>query len=290
MNFFSIKRIFFSFLFSFVSIAYSKAQIHENIDIGVQKKSSFKDWLSNGHILGFRLGTYSASMTSMGMVEQSSLTRLQYGIMFMYGINKNFGVQIEILHTKMGNRNVPLSSPIALPNDPDNPIVGLIEGLDSKPGKKIILTKKEQTITLNYLAIPFTFCFVYKSHPNSNLKNYFTIGPQMNILLTAKKTIYKTPSMLAKKTETQFEWEWAESENCYDCVLSENISDEVPRLDFGLNLGYMLETNIGIIFGIRYYEGFKRIYYKRDMNSFHRQRRNTGIGLYLGYNFMSLFI
>ncbi|MEM9675316.1 MAG: porin family protein [Bacteroidota bacterium] len=89
---------------------------------------------------------------------------------------------------------------------------------------------------LNYLGLPFML------HYKFNEKWRAGLGPQLHILLSAKDFFYR---------------EDGDNELLY----SNNISDDVRALDYGLMLhtGYFLKQGKGVYLQLRYYLGFRDV-------------------------------
>ena len=253
---------------------------------------------------GLKIGSHSAGMTSMGLVQQDMLPRPSYGAFVRYNINNVFGICVSLNYIQMGNRNMPLGIPIrwdqsstdseAVKGKKSDEALEFLNDAMVKVEERVlkqlskIQTKKEMTLAIEYITLPITADVSFRVHNQSIATNVISFGPQFGFLLKATKTEYNPgKGFLKPKTTEEWEWEWADTESCSKCVENIDYTKEVLPLDLGMTIGYALELNFGLIIGGSYYESFRKIF-NRDKNSFWRQRRNFSLELFAKYNIMSL--
>ncbi len=246
------------------------------------------------HVLGPKVGISMAGFTNYGL--QGYSFKPSYGIMGIFRIARNFGLHVEINYLRMGTRDTQLPIPIGVKDgnnttkeEESSDVMGMVKGAWGEIKDRLIF-KKEQNITIHYISIPISICLIFKSHQSSFITNYFLFGGQINILLDANVRRYASPSMLLHdKEDEEYVYEnWGKATKCEGCVEERALKDKVNDFDFGISFGYMFETDMGFLFGFKYYEGLYKIFVY-DENDWNRQRKNTALEFFISYNFASFF-
>lgn len=275
------------------SFAYSlTTDVKENFNINDKG-----DYSITKHVLGPKVGICMAGFSNYGF--QGFSFKPQFGIMGLYRITRSLGIQVEICYTHMGTRDTPLPIPVAVKlskrgteaekeiSDDENISKDMDEIADKAVktlGHKLVF-KKEQNIEIEYITIPINLCLIFKSHETSFITNYFLFGLQFGFLINAKAKRYSSPSMLVSNRDKEtIYWNWTKATKSEEIELKNKINP----FDFGFSFGYMFETMMGFLFGIKYYDGMIKTF-EKDENEWIRQRKNFAIEFFICYNFASLF-
>ncbi|MCP3659843.1 MAG: outer membrane beta-barrel protein [Bacteroidetes bacterium] len=248
--------------------------------------------LNQKNVYGPKIGICMAGFTNYGL--QGYSFKPSYGLMALFRISKSIGLHFEINYTRMGTRDTLIPIPLGVKKggkndekESDDLVKMAKGGLETIQNRLVF--KKEENTTLYYITIPLHISLIFKSHNNSFITNFFLFGAQLGFLLDAETKRYAKPSVLLNSSDVEeVYWQWASATKCEGCEQDLNIKDKANSFDYGFSFGYMFETLTGFLFGIKYYEGLRKIYTVDD-NVWARQRKNTSIEFFLVYNFARLF-
>ena len=248
--------------------------------------------LNQKHVFGPKVGICMAGFTNYGL--QGYSFKPSFGFTGLFRVNKSIGLHFEINYTRMGTRDTLFPIPLGFKKNDKNDakesddLVKMAKG-GFKTIQNRLIFKKEENTTIHYITLPLHIAIIFKSHNNSFITNYFLFGGQVGFLLDAETKRYAKPSVLLNSSDVEeVYWQWANSTKCEGCEQELNMKDKVNSVDYGFSFGYMFETLTGFIFGVKYYEGLRKIYTVDD-NVWARQRKNTAIEFFLVYNLARLF-